>query len=493
MSDSSKYDYLGIEPKHIVYLKAQDGSRHDALVVKEVGHLKNKETGELEHKVRLKVLEDYKRPFWVTDKGKQVHKDKRPYEYLENLQKYVTTQIEMPGLAAKILGDYTSGFNPPLRKLARSPYLYGADITTPVLLKNEYRSKWPNLFSRNKVAGGDIETNVHSDEQEIIMMSVTHRENVALFYLKSWLGDEPDPINRTHQLADELIGEYMKKRNIQLEVVICDTPGQIVVEAVNRLHTWRPDFFTFWNMGFDISRMEEALKNENIDPKDVFSDPSIPEQYRYFQYKEGPTQKVTASGKVLPIAVEDRWNWTTHPAMFQTIDSMPVYRVLRVAAGKDSSYAFDDILYKELGITKFRYKPTEHLKKLRFHEVMQTEHKIPYGIYNIFDSMALELLDEHTGDLASNISLHSKNSDYRNFNSNPKRLIDDMHFFHLDQERPAAIGTSSDDPTHELDRLVVDHAGWIVTLPSFMASPTGMKCIEEYPDYSTMIFTHVAD
>lgn len=493
MSRKDDVEFLGIEPKHITYLKAQDGTRHDALVVKEVGHFKDKTTGELTYKARLKVVEDYKRPFWVTHQGKRTHRDKRPYEYLENLQKYTTTQIEMPALAAKVLNDFSAGPNPPLRRLARSPYLYGADVTTPVLLKQEYRTRYPDLFSFNKVAGGDIETNVHTEEQEIIMMSVTHRENVALFYLRSWLGDEPDPINRTHKLAHELIGEYMEKRNIQLEVAICDTPGQIVVEAMRRLHKWRPDFFTFWNMAFDISRMEKALEAENIDPKDVFSDPSVPEKYRYFKYKEGLTQKVTASGKVLPIAVEDRWNWTTHPAMFQIIDSMPIYRVLRVADGKEPSYKFDDILFKELGITKFRYKPTEYMIGLRFHEVMQTEHKIPYGIYNIFDSMALELLDEHTGDLASNISLHSKNSDYRNFNSNPKRLIDDMHFFHLDQDRPAAIGTSSDDPTHELDRYVINHNGWIVTLPSFMTSPTGIQCIEEYPDYSSMLFVHVAD
>lgn len=32
-----------------------------------------------------------------------------------------------------------------------------------------------------------------------------------------------------------------------------------------------------------------------------------------------------------------------------------------------------------------------------------------------------------------------------------------------------------------------------VTLPSFMAAPNGINCIQEAPDYKTLIFCHVAD
>ncbi len=48
-----------------------------------------------------------------------------------------------------------------------------------------------------------------------------------------------------------------------------------------------------------------------------------------------------SSGKTMSINIEDRWNWVTHPASFQFIDSLPVYRILRIANGKDSSYALD--------------------------------------------------------------------------------------------------------------------------------------------------------
>lgn len=484
----NKEDVVGIEPKHITYVKAQDGSDHDLLLVKEAVHLKD---GSIQNKIRPWV--DYKRPFWVTLPGQRNHEEKRDYEYARNLQKYSCTQIELPRRAAKALNDFSSGPNPPLRRLARSPYLYGADISSTALLKSDYREKYPGLFSRNKVAAGDIETNVFSADEEIICMSVTHRGNASLFYLKRWIADIENPIEQTHAKAQEFIGDTLRERNITLEVVVCDTPAEIVQEAMKRLHAWQTDFFTFWNMDFDISHMTADLERAGIDPADVFSDPIVPPRYRYFNYRKGQEMKETASGKTMSINIEDRWGWVTHPASFQIIDSLPVYRLLRVAKGKDSSYALDYILDKELGITKLKFEEASHATGLRWHEIMQERHKIEYGVYNIFDSISLELLDEKTNDLASNISLHSKNSDYKNFNSNPKRLCDDMHFWYLRRPDKCVIGTSSDDPVHELDKFVVGHEDWVVTLPSFMAAPNGLTCVEEMPDYKTLIFSHVAD
>jgi hypothetical protein len=486
MSDKPKL--IGIEAKHITYVPDQNGGNHDALFIKEVGHFSDGSK-----RPRLKRIDDYKRPYYVTMPGKQVHKDKRDYELASNLRKFSSTQVELARNIARSLNDWSGGPNPRLRQLSRSPYLYGSDVTPPTLVKAEYREKWPGLFSFNKVAAGDTETNVFSDDQEIILMSVTYKSKAALFYLKSFVEGEENVIERTHEITKREIGDVLKERNIDLEVMICDTPGTIVKEALSRLHAWKPDFFTFWNMDFDITKMMEAMEREGIDPADLFSDPSVPPNFRYFEYKKGNTQKVTASGKTMSIAIEDRWNWVTHPAMWQMVDSMPIYRILRVADGKDSSYALDYILDKEGLAKKLKIVDLKNASGLRWHEIMQEKYKIEYGVYNLFDSIALELLDEKTNDLGSNISLHSKNSDYKNFNSQPKRLCDDMHFWHLRQEVPEVIGSSSDQAEDELDKFVIGHSDWVVTLPSYMASPTGIKCVKDYPDYSTMIFVHVSD
>jgi hypothetical protein len=481
-------DVLGIEPKHLTYVRAQDGSNHDMLVVKEMIHLKD---GRRIPNLRFK--EDYKRPYWITHKGRQTHKDKKDYELEKNCQKYTCTQLELPKAVARALGDYSAGPNPPLRRLGRSPYLYGTDITSAALYKAEYRNRWPGLISLNKVAAGDIETNVHSKEGEIICASVTCKRNARLFYLRSWVADIADPVAETHAKAREHIGEWLDKRQLQLEVFVVDTPAEIVIGMLNALHEWQPEFFTFWNMDFDITNMVRTLERANIDPATVFSDPRVPAQYRYFEYRRGQSQKVTASGKTMSINIEDRWNWVTHPASFQCIDALPVYRLLRLTDGKDSSYALDYILQKELKITKLKFAATAHLSGLRWHEVMQEKYKIEYGVYNVFDSISLELLDEKTNDLASKITTSSKNSDYKNFNSNPKRLCDDMHFWYLNRPEPCVIGSSSDQMVDELDEHVIGHDDWIVTLPSFMAGPTGLPCVKEYPDYRTLIFAHVAD
>lgn len=493
----TKEDVIGIEPKHVSYARAHDGSPHDILAVKEVIHLKDGR-----RIPRLRLVEDYKRPFWITHKGRRTHTEKKDYEYVSNLQAYSSTQVELAKNIVNILKDYSSGPNPPIRRLARSPYLYGVDISSTALIKNDYRQRWPDLISPNRVAGGDIETNVHSRNGEIICMSVTHKENVSIFYLAEWVSDIDDPIGRTRAMAEEHIGDTLKARNItEIEVVICKTPAEIVVEATKRLHQWKPEFWSFWNIDFDLTHMIRMLEQENIDPADVFNSPEIPSQYRYFDpngrgdlgYRRGPTQKVTASGRSISIAIEDRWNWVSHLAEFQMIDAMPVYRNLRLAAGKDSSYALDYILEKELGITKLKFDVVQHLSGLRWHEEMQKHHKIEYGVYNIFDSISLELLDEKTNDLALNISLFSKNSDYRNFNSNPKRLIDDLHFWYLRQSNPCVIGSSSDEMASELDKHVIDHSDWIVTLPSYMVGPGGLECVKEFPGYKTIIFGHVVD
>jgi hypothetical protein len=348
-------------------------------------------------------------------------------------------------------------------------------------------------------------------------MSATCKENAILVYLKSWIGDVKDPVGQTYAKAEEYIGDVLKARNIKLEVQIVDNPSDIVILVLQRLHEWQPEFFTFWNVDFDITRMLGALEDAAIDPATVFSDPRVPDQYKYCHYRRGPAQKVTASGKTMSINIEDRWNWLTHPASFQVIDSMPIYRNLRVANGKDSSYALDYILDKELSFThkqtvekpedidtflaevkdklrsnpgstpqfslnkqpiemedirkaqvgdqlavaadfgKLKFDAVKNLSGLRWHEVMQEKYKIEYGIYNVFDSIALELLDEKTNDLASSISMFAKNSDYKNFNSNPKRLCDDMHFWYLNQDPACVIGTSSDEPVDELDKHVIGH------------------------------------
>jgi hypothetical protein len=544
----NKEDIIGREAKHITYVPDQYGKRHDAHFVKEIIHYKD---GSKESVLRR--WDDYQRDYYVTHKGRRNHTEKKDYEVLENLTKYKSTQIDLGRAIAKTLEEYSHGPNPHIKKLARNPYLYGADVSSSCCLKNMYQTRFPGLISRNTVGGGDIETNVYESDKDgqIICMSVTHKENVYLAYLKDWVHDIADPVKETLDGIDSLpeLRALKHARNLNIEVEVLNTPADIVIQCLRRLHTWKPDFFTFWNMEFDMTRILKALDDYGIDPKDVFSDASVPKNFRYFHFKKDQAMMTTASGVSKSRGPQDQWHWVTAPASFQCIDAMSTYRVTRLAKGKEPSYALNYILNKELStdmekvlktpedLAKFMdkctkrldsipgsfphwfingekahcldeakvgdtvrlkvdfgkldFEATAHLNGLEWHIEMQTKHKIKYGLYNIIDSMRLEQLDEKIDDLGRSITLFSKSSDYKNFASNPKRLIDDMHFWYL--KRGAVIGTSSDQMVHELDQYVVSHKDWIVTLASYMAGQHGIKCVKDLPDYSTLIYCHVAD
>lgn len=611
----------GIEAKFITYVPSQFGKKHDAHFVKEVVHYTDGTTER-----RLNMIEDYKRPWWFTQKGKQNHKEKKDYEYESNLVKYMSTQVELKDNITKVTRDYSART---IKQLARSPYLYGVDVSSSCYLKHDYMERCPGLLSVNTVAGGDIETNVidRGKADEIICMSVTHKENVYLAYLKSWVHDLKDPIKETLEELERIpeLVTLKKARNLNIEIEVVDDPAAIIKGCFKRLHQWKPDFFGFWNIDFDISKILKTLDYYGIDPADVFNDPSIPKEFRFFHYRYDKPQQTTASGVHKSKGPEDQWHWITSPATFQPIDLMATYRVTRLAGGRDSSYSLDYILKKELNVDevevinskedldkwlascaktiksrlgahpywsvsnpeddtitytkvskssdeneetedeeeeepdefsedgeedsyskyddedddsvieiamsdisedvahhepnwisvdqlewgvnvfagfkvrlqlnfgKLKFAETDHLNGIDWHREMQKNHKVRYGLYNIIDSIRLEQLDEKTNDLARSISLYSKASDFRNFNSNPKRLCDDMHFWYLKRPEPCVIGSSSDQMASELDKRVVSHKDWILTLPSYMVGPNGLKCVKDYPEYFSMLFAHVAD
>lgn len=616
----SKDDVVGIEAKHITHV-TEIGGNNDIHVVKEIVHLKDKR-----RIPRIKIVENYERPFWIdpaVQKPEHLrpYKEKKDYMLKSQLKQFKTTQVKLARAVARALNDFSQGPNPRLRQLSRSPYLYGSDVSSVCCLKNDYRTAYPNLISRNSVAGGDIETNVYESENDgqIICMSVTYKENVYLAYLKHWVSDLENPIQET---LDELerIPELVtlkKARNLKIEIEVVNTPADIIIQCLRRLHEWKPDFFAFWNMDFDMSKILACLEHYGINPADVFSDPKIPRQYRKFHYRQDQAMTTTASGVTKSKGPEDQWHWVTAPASFQCIDSMATYRVTRLAKGKEPSYALDAILRKELSVDeeadieseedfnafmktcnkaiadrsgshpywslsnpandkvtfetvteaveveedeeeeesededtpkdfddddtvsfiydfeedtvsrevetrepvwesaselvwgvnvfagykvamklnfgKLKFAETDHLNGIEWHIEMQKHHKVRYGLYNIIDSIRLEQLDERINDLASSITLFSKSSDYKNFSSNPKRLCDDMHFWYLNRPEPCVIGSSSDQMVHDLDQYVVGHDGWIVTLPTYMAGPNGIKCVKDLPNYRSLIWTHVAD
>lgn len=466
-----KEEIKGLECKHATYCKANDGSKDDLLVVKENIH-----THDGRVVPHVQFIKNYQRNFYLTKPGFRKHTQKKEWEDLDRLQKFTTTQ-------AKLNDDIGRAMNRPgmrgglRRTYARSPYLYGCDITTPTLLKNQYQTRFPNAISKNTVAVIDIETDVVEGHGRPIYVAVTYRNRAFLAATQEFIGDIHNPIEKLHKKAKELIGEHIEERGIELEVIIAKDAGEACHEALQRAHQWRPDFLTAWNKNFDIPRIVRALEEHGYDPANSFSDPAVPSRYRKFYYKEGSSQKITASGMIIPVHPADRWHVTECPASFYVIDSMCLYKRVRLAAQNETSYSLDFQLNKHLGVRKLKFDDLieEESGSLAWHEVMQSQHKIEYGVYNIFDCVGVELFDEKVQDLSQTITIQAGVSDYGIFHQQPKRLVDELYFFCLGRDKMVAscsddmiekivVGKNpetGEEKVEELDAFNLSMRGWV--------------------------------
>lgn len=475
---------LGFECKHVNYVKSLGDSNDDLLFIKEYEHFSD---GTRRPNVRM--IKNYKRDFWITRPNFRNHEEKREFEKMSRLQKFPSTQATLVNNIRRALGQGPAKDNR-LSVACRSPYVYGADVSTPVLVKNYYQTKWKDLISINTMAAIDAETSMITEE--IIMLSVTSKEKVRLIVVESFMAHVPNAEAAIRASCEKYIGEVLAKRNVKLEIEFVRNAGDCAYRAIQTAHEWRPDFLAAWNMDFDIPKIIEALVKYGYDPNDVFCDPAVPPQFRTATYVQGKAQKVTASGKVINLSNAERWHRLETPASWYMIDPMCVYHKMRIAFGKEPSYALDAILKKHKIQQKLKFVEADHLKGGPWHMFMQQNYPVEYCVYNIYDCIAMELLDEEIADLGRQISSLCGHSEYHRFGSQPRRLCDDLHFFAM-QTRNEVIGTTSDQMEIELDKLVIDLTEHIVTLPSFSVAENGLKCIEEMPNEATMIYIHVAD
>lgn len=500
----NKEEVLGYECRFAVYCPPPEGTNTDYHLVKEIVHLKDGT-----RHPNLRLIKNFKRDFYVTKKGCQDHEQKKEWEHLPKLDRFETTQSELKRSIAKALGR--TGFSGDPRVLQRSPYLYGSDILSTAVLKKSYQLNWPGLISPYSVAAFDTEKDVINGTEEINMATLSFGKKVFTAVQKSFV----EGLSNVQERADIAFDKYlsaidmkMKKgvpssdgeptvvnvielRGLQWELVIVDSEIDVITECMKKAHEWKPDFVAIWNIDFDMQMMTKACERANYDPAHLFSDASVPQAWRHFRYKQGLKQKRTASGKVTPIKPADQWHSVFTPSSFYFIDAMCVYRKIRIASGEEPSYALDAILDKILGARKLKFKEAEQYTKLEWHQFMQRHFKIEYIIYNVFDCVSMEMLDETTQDLRVALPGGSGCSDFANFKSQPRRTVDDLHYFVMEHGR--VIGSTSDEMQTDLDSKTLGLEGWIVTLPAYLVADNGLCIIEEFPELRTNIRVHVAD
>lgn len=476
----------GYECKHVFNVPSNFNGTDDLTFVKENIHY---EDGTIEPSIRM--MKNFERDFYITREGFQKHEDKKESELIGRLQKTTTNQRRMPERIARLLKKPLHNLS--LRRLARSQYLYGTDIGVPAIVKHGYQKRFPNCTSESKVAVTDIETDVVHGTGQILSVSLTMKDKCLLVINEFFVKHHPNIVEDVKAGFDKYLGEYKKSRNIDLIIHVMPTPGQCVTKMLEYAHDWQPDWMVCWNINFDLPKMIEAVKLEGYNVADVFCDPRVPAEFRYVEYIEGPAQKVTASGRVHSLNPWERWHTFNAPATFYWICAMSTYAFIRKAEGKEpNGYGLDAILNKILGVRKLNFKEADGYTKLKWHQFMQSNFKVEYLVYNLFDCISVELLDEKIKDLAITLPELCGFSDFCDFKSTPKQLADDLHYYLL-EEKGKIIASTSDKMRDDLDDLVITMDGHIITLSAHLVIDNGIKCIKEFPHLSTLIRLHVAD
>lgn len=498
MRKFTKDDIAGYEYKHSTYVVSNNNPNSDLILVKENIHLKNGDVVP-----NLRRIRDFKRPYYITRESQRKYKEKRVWESLENVRRYECTQAELAGDIQRKLKSGRGG----VKTLNRSPYLYGTDMTSSVLVKHQYMTKFPDFKTNYKVAHLDIEFDVVDGTDSINMISISCQGKVYQAVTRAYIGTTIDFFGKIRQCyeqevvpilsaVDNKIKQFVEKgikHEFELNFYEAEDECDAVLWIFRQLHhVIKPDMLSVWNLPYDTKKMMQALSRRGIAHEDVFCDPSVPDEFKYFKLKEGEAKIFDANGVAESKDPCDRWHRVTAPSNFFWVDQMSVRRMVRKHLNKEPSYSLGNILYKELGFGKLKGDKGIRSTGIDWHKHMQRNEKIFYCVYNMFDNIGAQLLDEKTEDLRSTFPAQCGFSELQSYNSQGRKLADDFYFDLL--EKGYILTGTSDKMEKELDKYLVPLDGWISTLSAHLIhEEMGNRVLKEHPATFTKVVKWVLD
>lgn len=390
----------------------------------------------------MRVVSNFQRPIWFLKKMYQTYTDKKEYEREDRLDMIMTTQSALRNLVAQSVGRPWS--QEPLSELLVSPYVYGGDIPSTTIMNRELYQKENSHIVRGayRNATFDTETDTVFGTGEIIIATMTMLPQVHCVVRRDFMhmiGDEEFD-RRFKAIMEEKLGGEISEHNLTITYELVDSEIEIVEKSFKWFHERKPDWVSVWNLDFDVTKVLEACKRANVDPRTLLCDPGIPWDYRMCRYKKGQTKKVAASGKAKPVAPYDQWHVLFLTASFWMVCAMATYRLLRLGEQEERSYGLDAILHKELEVRKLRHPPADMYVKEKWHQVMQKDHKFVYLAYAVFDALSMALLDKKTKDLSHRLPAMADITGFDQANSQPKRLRDAFYVF-AREEHNCIIGS----------------------------------------------------
>lgn len=529
--EEQKPQVVAREFRFAQHLAAKSKEEPDYHFVKEQVHYKI--NGEIVIKPELRLIKDFTRPVYFTSQHLRTHKEKREFEKLENLMRVDVRQSELKETVARMTGNFN--YHASLREMCGSPYVYGADIPSTLMLRKVfYSDKYPGIDSARTVCTFDTETDMHNGLEDIIITTSCFQDQIFV----GVQGRLVQGYANHQQLIDSRISKHMEafkeknrenkifqenpkllemlEKDLNITVYVADSEIDLVKETFKWIHSKRPDFLAIWNMNFDIPKVMTACDRANVNPAEIFCDPNLPRQFWRCRYKEGSTKKITAAGKQFPIKPANQWHTLTCTASFYVIDAMCCYRRIRGGA-ELPSYSLDAILTKELNNHKLTIPEAEQYVKGAWHRFMQKSMIFDYIAYALFDSYFMLILDKKTKDLSHTLPFLCDFTNFEDYSSQTKRLRDNSYLFGLEslgmvlgslgpkkKDKKEKIFIDEDqfiddnaigDDGEELgdaNDVTLDRRNWVITLRAFM-SVLGQNLIVEDNDLPTLIRAFVYD
>ena len=522
-----KEQIIGREFRFAIHLPETE-DRPDTHLVKEQVHFKIGDR--IEIRPMLRKIVNFKRPVYFTRPNLRTYREKRETEPLENVYRVDTTQSNIRNVVWRNVQDdlYRRAkeegrkINPAymgLREMCGSPYVYAADIPSTLFIRQSLYAAKYDVSSPNTVAMFDTETDMVDGIGDIIMASAIFDSKVCVAVQERKLKGYSHVQELFNRTCSKHLQKFIDEHNLEIEFFVCPTEIDVVKTCFKFIHECQPDFLAIWNMNFDIPKVLEACERAGVDPKLIFCDPRIPPELQHCEYIQGPTSQKTASGKHKPIRAANQWHTLKCTASYYVIDAMCAYRRIRGGA-ELVSYSLDDILQRELKLTKLRIPEAEKFRRGRWHKFMQERMIFDYIAYNIFDSFSMLLLDKKTQDLTSTLPFLADLTNYEDYSAQTKRLRDNFFAFAHDnlgqvlgsvgpkpKDKPHSFGDfdedgnpieadmeeeEDDEDDGPKEYKTLDRRDWVITLRSYLSKP-GLKLIKGEKYISTLFRAFVYD
>lgn len=441
---------------------------------------------------RLSYAREFKRPFWVLKKGERTFKDFREWISQDKLNRYETTQSRLTESVANALGK--PYFRGGMKDLCQEPYVFGTDISSTAIIKHDINDRAE--LTPYSVGVYDTEVDVVHGTDQVIINTISFKTHIYTAVKASFLKGYSDPIPGIQALIQRYLGTLLAERGATVVVEVFETEYEIIKACVKRIHDWMPDFVAVWNIEYDMDKIIDACARVGVDPAELLSHPSVPKEYRHFKFKKGAAKKETASGRIINFKPSQRWHEVRVPSASFWIDAMQSYRQVRTGAPEEPSYALDAILAKHKLPSKLKFADLDDAKAppagtLQWHQYMQEKYPLHYVVYNIFDCVGVEMLDESTKDLQLSLPMFAGCTDFGQFNSLPRKTTNELHWECLKEGK--VISSTASDMTTDGDDATTDVKGWIVMLATHQIADNGLQLIKGMPQLRTNIRTHGAD